>query len=228
MSEESPGYRRHNVLVAIRSLSFDDLDESELAVFSGEDLLLAHYDAVDLDWEEISERAMVDERRGLIIAQVAVLEDLVDEFLLYLIDPESQTAEQERLDQKTIGVRLRWLEERLEEVGLTDEFTRSMIADMRATVNRRNELAHGTISRRQVGHVRPIRDLVAHDIDMEWVLTSRKTRTTERITMAGLRADLEAAIGSFTGLLNYAEYFVEHAPWPKNYRGGYYLGLPTP
>jgi hypothetical protein len=46
------------------SVSFDDEDGEELYVFSGGDLLMTHYDAADLDWEEVAERAALDERRG--------------------------------------------------------------------------------------------------------------------------------------------------------------------
>ncbi len=67
----------------ILSLSFDDDSEEPLFVFSGEDLLMAHIDEVDLDWEEVAERSILDERRGLVITQVAVLEELIDEFILY-------------------------------------------------------------------------------------------------------------------------------------------------
>ena len=66
----------------------DDPCEDELSVFSGNDLLIAHYDVSDLDWEEIAERSMIDERRGLIIAQVSALEDLLTEFVLYLSDAD--------------------------------------------------------------------------------------------------------------------------------------------
>ena len=70
--------------MAIQSLSFDDESDEELYVFSGNDLLISHYDIADLDWEEVAERSLIDQRRGLVITQVAVLEDLVDDFLLYL------------------------------------------------------------------------------------------------------------------------------------------------
>ena len=73
--------------MTVRLASFDDDDESELYVFSGNDLLLSHYDVADLDWEEVAERSVIDERRGLVIAQVAVLEDLIDEFIVCLGDP---------------------------------------------------------------------------------------------------------------------------------------------
>jgi hypothetical protein len=68
----------------ILSLSFDDDSEEPLFVFSGDDLLMAHIDEVDLDWEEVAEHSILDERRGLVITQVAVLEELIDEFILYV------------------------------------------------------------------------------------------------------------------------------------------------
>lgn len=37
----------------IRSFSFDDDDNDDLHVFSGQDLLTTHYDIADLDWQEV-------------------------------------------------------------------------------------------------------------------------------------------------------------------------------
>ena len=47
----------------ILSLSFDDDSEEPLFVFSGEDLLMAHIDEVDLDWEEVAELVTDSYRR---------------------------------------------------------------------------------------------------------------------------------------------------------------------
>jgi len=92
--------------VTIRSLSFDDEDEEALCVFSGYDLMISHYDIADLDWREVAERSSIDERRGLVIAQVAAIEDLIDEFSIYLDDPVDAESYQRGLDTQTIGPRL--------------------------------------------------------------------------------------------------------------------------
>lgn len=73
---------------------------------SGDDLLMAHIDEVDLDWEEVAERSILDERRSLVITQVAVLEELIDEFILYVTDPADPEGCQRRLDRKTTGARI--------------------------------------------------------------------------------------------------------------------------
>jgi hypothetical protein len=61
---------------------------------------------------------------------------------------------------------------------------------------------------------------------MEWVMADRHSRTSERISMVGLRSDLHAAIGAFAAMLAYAESFVERAPRPINFCGRTYLGPP--
>lgn len=97
--------------MALRSLTFDDDDERELHVFSGPDLPSTHHDLHDLDWQEIAERSMIDERRSLVIAQVAALEELIDEFILYLKDPADIEELRHRLGGMMVGARLsltRW------------------------------------------------------------------------------------------------------------------------
>ena len=131
----------------ILSLSFDDDSKEPLFVFSGEDLLMAHTDEVDLDWEEVAQRSILDERRGLVITQVAVLEELIDEFILYVTDPADPEECQRRLDRKTIGPRIDELEKALRERDLLDAAVAGLIADLRALVDIRNELAHGIIYR---------------------------------------------------------------------------------
>jgi hypothetical protein len=64
------------------------------------------------DWHEVAERSALDERRGLVITRVAVIEDVVDEFILYLADPSDHDAYQADLDRLTIGPRLDRLEDR--------------------------------------------------------------------------------------------------------------------
>lgn len=212
--------------MAVRSVSFDDESDDDLSVFSGHDLLISHYDIADLDWREVAERSALDERRGLVITQVAVLEDLVDEFILYLEDPIDLERLQADLDRLTIGPRVDRLERRLAKASILGAEAIAALAHVRRVVDRRNELAHGTIQVRPVGGsiVLPL----PGDLVIEWVITSRRSRTIERITMAGLRQDLDDSIACFSSLLRYAERFVESAPAPRNYCGGRYLTTPTP
>lgn len=212
--------------MAVRSVSFDDDTDEELCVFSGNDLLIAHYDAVDLDWHEVAERSALDARRGLVITQVAVLEDLVDEFIVYLADPVDTNEYQAELDRLTIGPRLDRLDNLLAGAGILDANAVAVLGAIRQVVARRNELAHGTI------HCRPVEPVHLGSwldgIELEWVITSRRSRTFKRITMTGLRQDLHDAIGCFSSVLQYAEWFVESAPAPRNFDGGRYLGSPSP
>lgn len=213
--------------MAIQSLSFDDESDEELYVFSGNDLLISHYDIADLDWEEVAERSLIDQRRGLVITQVAVLEDLVDEFLLYLEDPlDACRFREEFLSGKTIGPRLDMLEKRLQLAELMDDETIECLAAVHAAVDRRNRLAHGTVKRRPTRNI-PISDLLKVDVGLEWVLVDRRSNETERVSMTCLRQDVYEAIGAFSGLLAYAETFVERAPKPRHFVGGHYLGAPT-
>jgi hypothetical protein len=208
------------------SVSFDDEDGEELYVFSGGDLLMTHYDAADLDWEEVAERAALDERRGLVITQVAILEDLIDEFIHYLADPADPEAYQAELDKCTIGPRLNRLEKLLRRAGLRNRHVAELFNEIRSVIARRNELAHGTIHRRPVEPVVP--GSWVDGIPLEWIITSRRSKTMERLTMSRLRQDLYDAIGCFSAMLEYAERFVEIAPRPTTFRGGRYLGAPTP
>lgn len=213
--------------MVVHSVSFDDDSDEDLCVFSGTDLLTTHYDVAELAWEEIAERALIDERRGLVVTQVAVLEDLVDEFLLYLEDPPNVGEFRAGLDTKSIGPRLDMLEARLLKARLLDEEASHQMAGLRAAVARRNRLAHGTIHCRPTRAV-PINDLSRVELEIEWVLVDRRSRAVERISMAGLRQDLDDAIGAFSALLAYAEVFVERVPEPVNFVDGIYLGgLPS-
>lgn len=218
---------QHGWTVAIRSVSFDDEDEDDLHVFSGYDLMIAHYDIADLDWREVAERSRIDERRGLIIAQVATIEDLIDELLIYLDDPVDAESYQRGLDAQTIGPRLAQLSSKLRRAGLLDRLAEERLVDLRTIVRRRNQLAHGTIYCRPVRMV-PIKELGRQPIEVEWLLVDRRSRESERITMTGLRGDLHAAIGAFSAMLAYSEVFVERAPRPINFAGRTYLGAPTP
>jgi hypothetical protein len=173
-------------------VSFDNDSNEELCVFSGNDLLITHYDVSDLDWQEVAERSALDERRCLVITQVAVLEDLVDEFIFYLADPNDPDAYQLELDKLTVDPRLDRLEALLAGAGMHDANVVAILAALRQVVRRRNDLAHGTIHSRPVQPVQPGSWL--DGIGLEWVITSRRSRTCERITMARLRQDLEGAI----------------------------------
>lgn len=210
----------------IRSVSFDDSSNEELWVFSGNDLLVAHYDVADLDWAEVAERSLIDERRGLVITQVAVLEDLVDEFLLYLDDPQDTRRARSELGMATIGPRLAKLEGCLRQSGLLTGQAVECLAAARATVDRRNRLAHGTIHYRPT-RVVPIKDLPHADLEIQWVLLDRRSQEVERISMARLRQDVYDAIAAFSDLLAYGEWFVERAPEPTNFTDGQYLNRPT-
>lgn len=212
--------------MATCSVSFDDDGNEDLCVFSGNDLLISHYDVADLDWEEVAERSAIDERRGLVIAQVAILEDLVDEFILYLADPSDTDEHQATLDRLTIGPRVARLRELLTRAHMLDTYALDLLEEISRVAARRNELAHGVV------HCRPVEPAAPGSwpdrIPLEWVITSRRSPTVERITMSGLRQDVYDAIGCFTSMLQYAERFVESAPRPRNYDGGWYLAPPTP
>lgn len=137
--------RLYSQYMAIRSVSFDDPSDEGLAVFSGHDLMLSHCDYVDLDWQEVAERTAIDERRGLVVLQVAALEDLVNQIILYLAAPSDQEEMRLKLSRQTLGPRIDRLEGLLREAGLFDDEAAERIADLRRVTERRNELAHGTI-----------------------------------------------------------------------------------
>jgi hypothetical protein len=220
----------------IEQLSFDDESgDEDLRVFSGSDFLMSHYDIAELDWEEIAYRTAIDERRGLIITQTVVIEDVIDEFILYLEDPpDSNKYRTETLGNWAAGRRRQHLEALLSSAGLLDDRAAQLLEECRRVGLRRNTLAHGTIEPRLVNVAKPdqvvvpIDELDQADLAIEWTLTDRRTGEAERVSMARLRQDLYAAIGLVYELLNYAEYFVERAPRPNNFEGGAFLGAPTP
>jgi hypothetical protein len=225
----------------IEELSFDDeSDDDDLRVFSGSDFLISHYDIADLDWGEIAARTAIDQRRGLVITQAVVIEDVIDEFILYLADPpDAREYRRTRLDGWAAGRRRRLLERLLRSADLLDNRAAQLLEECRRVGERRNTLAHGTIEPRIVNVAKPeqvvipIDEFHQPDLAIEWILTDRRTRETERVSMARLRQDLYDAIDLVGKLLNYAEYFVERAPWPNNlrdagFRGFAFLGAPTP
>lgn len=207
----------------------DDPCEDELSVFSGNDLLLAHYDVSDLDWEEIAERSLIDERRGLIIAQVSTLEDLLTEFLLYLSDADFGSSTHDDVERLMFGARAQRFRSSLDDDGLLDDTASALADELDAVIARRNTIAHGFLHWQPVAApVVPIRELLDRDLEMAWILTDRRRGTSEQVSMAGLREDLRRAAGLFMALLRFAEHFVERAPRPSTFPGGVYLGRPTP
>jgi hypothetical protein len=205
----------------IEQLSFDDDEvDEDLYVFSGSDVLTSHYDVAELDWGEVAARTAIDERRGLVITQAIVTEDMIDEFVLYLEDPpDAKQYRTETLGNWPAGRRRQQLQELLSAAGLLDNRAVQLLEECRAVGERRNTLAHGTIE---------LDDLDQASLAIEWILTDRRTGATERVSMARLREDLHDAIGLAYDLLSYAEYFVERAPRPDNFPGGAFLGAPTP
>ena len=220
----------------IEELSFDDeFGEVDMHVFSGPDLVTFHYDLADLDWAEVAARTAIDERRGLVITQAVVIEDVIDEFILYLEDPpDSKQYRTETLGNLTAGRRRQQFEELLSAAGLLDSRAAQLLELCRALGERRNTLVHGTIEYRIFNVAKPdqvvipIAEFQQASLAIEWILTDRRTGATERVSMARLRQDLVEAQGLVDELLNYAEYFVERAPRPNNFQGGAFLGAPTP
>ena len=75
---------------------------------------------------------------------------------------------------------------------MVDSAAVAALGAIRHAVARRNELAHGTIHCRPAEPVEP--GSWIDGIPREWIIVSRRTRTVRRITMAGLRQDVNAAI----------------------------------
>ena len=219
----------------LEDLSLDDESGEDAYVFSGSDLLTSHYDLADLDWAEVAARTAIDERRGLVSTQAVVIEDVIDEFIVYLNDPpESTQYRMETLGSWTVGRRRQKLEKLLRRAGLLDRYAAQLLDRCRAIGERRNTLAHGTIEPRLFNVAKPdqvvvpIAEFDQASLAIEWILTDRRSGATERVSMARLRQDLVDAQALVDELLNYAEYFVERAPWPSHFQGGAFLGAPTP
>lgn len=147
----------------------------ELFVFSGDDLLTSHYDIADLDWAEVADRTLIDERRGLIITQAVVVEDVIDEFILYLEDPTDPAVyRMETMGKWNAGTRRRELEKLLRRSGLLSSRATLLLDECRTIGERRNVLAHGTVSPRLINlakpdQVVPIADLSGTDLAIEWI-----------------------------------------------------------
>jgi hypothetical protein len=180
----------------IEELSFDDEVDEDLYVFSGSDFLTSHYDKADLDWAEVASRTAIDERRGLVITQAVVIEDEIDEFILYLADPPN--AKQYRakpMGTWNAGRKRKHLERLLKSAGLFDSYAAPLLEECRRVGERRNRLAHGTIEPRLINVAKPgqvvipIDELDQASLAIEWILTDRRTGRTERVSMARLRGE---------------------------------------
>ncbi|GGM48815.1 hypothetical protein GCM10011608_37110 [Micromonospora sonchi] len=188
--------------VDVVEVSFDDDSDEPLNVFSDHDLLLAFHDEVDLDWEEVAERSALDQRRGLVITQSTVLEDLLSDVILQLEEPDDAEARRSELDQWMIGKRLKRVESLLAN-GASPEENRSFPREeLWAAIRRRNELAHGDITR-VTSDPYPRPDGPGRALQVEWRLVDRRTRESRLITMAGLREDVYAAIAAYKSLLRW-------------------------
>jgi hypothetical protein len=210
--------------VTLENLTFDDDCDEDLSVFSGSDLLMSHYDIADLDWAEVADRTLIDERRGLVITQAVVIEDVIDEFILYLDDPPDPARYRtETMGGWTAGRRRQEFEKLLRRARLLESNAVRLLDECRAVAERRNTLAHGSIQPRLINVanpaqvVIPVSDLQRASLAIEWTLTDRRTSASERISMARLRRDLEDAQSLVATMLDYAEEFVERAgvdrPW---------------
>jgi hypothetical protein len=188
--------------VEIVEVSFDDGSHEPLNVFSDYDLLLSFHDAADLDWEEVAERSALDERRGLVITQSTVLEDLLGGVILQLERPDDPETRQGELDQWMIGKRLKHVESFLASGGSLEASRSFPREELWVSVRRRNELAHGNIIR-VIGDAYPRPEGLGKIRRVEWHLVDRRTRESRLITMAGLREDLYAAIAAYTDLLRW-------------------------
>ncbi|RKN50460.1 hypothetical protein D7223_01290 [Micromonospora endolithica] len=189
--------------VDVVEVSFDDDSDEPLNVFSDYDLLLSFHDTVDLDWEEIAERSALDERRGLAITQSTVLEDLLGDVILQLERPDDPETRRSELDQWMIGKRLNRVESLLASSAPPDADRSFPREELWAAVRRRNELAHGNITR-VISEAYPRADGPGKTQRVEWHLVDRRTHGSQLITMAGLREDVYAAIAAYTSLLRWA------------------------
>lgn len=187
--------------VEVVHVSFNDDSNESLDVFSSYDLIVAFHDEVDLDWEELAERRALDERRGLVITQSTVLEDLLSDAIVRLERPDNPESRHRELDQWMIGRRLNRVELLLRDSAVPEAGT-FPIEELWAVVRRRNELAHGDL-KRIVGQAFPRSDGPGKTRRVEWLLVDRRSRESTLITTAGLREDLYAAIGAYTELLRW-------------------------
>ncbi|MGW3607915.1 hypothetical protein [Micromonospora sp. NPDC005161] len=188
--------------VYVVEVSFDDGSDEPLNVFSDYDLLLSFHDEVDLDWEEIAERSALDQRRGLVITQSIVLEDLLGDVILQLEKPDDPETRRSELDQWMIGKRLHRVESLLASLPSSEANRSFPREELSAVVRRRNELAHGNITR-VVGEARPRTGGPGKTQRVEWRLVDRRTCGSQLITMAGLREDVYTALAAYTSLVHW-------------------------
>jgi hypothetical protein len=196
-------------------------------VFTGQDLLISHYDGPDLGWEDVAERTEMESLRGLVVAQATILDDLIDEFLLYLIDPGPQDWYRiEVLRSQPVGRKLDHLRSLLRQYGLADVAARYVQAASEA-LSRRDVLAHSPLFR-QPTRILPIEDIGSTEYEMVIRRRTKKGDTFEVVTEDSLTNDLYNTQGTFSGLLAFAEIMVERVPVPVHFQGGSYLAAPTP
>ncbi|MEU8377459.1 hypothetical protein AB0C22_30725 [Micromonospora sp. NPDC048894] len=203
MLDESNVRSLEEMSVDVVGVSFDDDSNEPLNVFSDYDLVLSFHDAVDLDWEEVAERSALDQRRGLVITQCTVLEDLLNDVILQLERPNDPERRRSELDRSTIGTRLKRVESLFTSGAFTEAARGFPREELWAVIKRRNELAHGSLTR-VVNEVRPRPDGPGKTQRVEWHLVDRRSRETRLITMAGLRQDVHAATAAYTSLLRWA------------------------
>lgn len=104
----------------------------------------------------------------------------------------------------------------LGDLALLDETASRLLSDLRSVVDRRNELAHGTL------YLKPLQFVLGQrDVDLGWKIRSRRDLSSRRITMSELRNDLYEAIGCFTELLKWSDHLLQLAPHPRHFRGTY-------
>lgn len=209
----------------VNNLSFDDPSDEGLDVISAYELLISELDVADPDWGKIAERTAIDERRGLVIAQVAEMEQVIDDFILYVADPDDVSAYMQRLAAWTIGPRVKEFERLLRVAGVCDEVAVDVIGMLLSVVARRNLLAHGSL------YLRPTKwtPIGQWDgVEFEWMLRDPRTGHAERISMAGLRTDLEDVIDATVRLIRYGSHLAAQLPPPSNYANATYIAPMQP
>ncbi|KAB1118476.1 hypothetical protein F6X54_03300 [Micromonospora aurantiaca] len=203
MLDEDTIQQLEEMSVEAVEVSFNDNSDEPLHVFSGYDLLLAFHDAADIDWEEVAERGALDERRGLVITQSTVLEDLLSDVIVQLERPDKPETRLRELDQWMIGKRLKHVESLLERGAYPEVKNSFPFEELWDVVRRRNELAHGNLMR-VIGEACPRSEGPGKTRQVEWHLVDRRSRGSRLITMAGLREDLSAATTAYINLLRWS------------------------
>ena len=114
-------------------------------VLTGQDFRISHYGGSPMDNPAVEERTVLEALRGLVAAQMTVLDDLLDEFVLYLMDPRASDVFEVRVlgARMTMG-RVELLEPLLEDCGLKTT-AGDLLSRLRTVVERLNVLAHSPI-----------------------------------------------------------------------------------